>query len=117
LADAGDIWLYATPILHGSKAALESAQRRVLQVDFAVGELPGGLTWLGFEPRRWQEAGSLETLSWIGAGADRACGITSEALQKNQRACTIEGKPVTLGRDRKTMPGASPAKSAARCRT
>src|SRR5262245_57711680 len=47
LADAGDIWLYATPILHGSKAALEPAQRRVLQVDFAVGELPGGLRWLG----------------------------------------------------------------------
>jgi ectoine hydroxylase-related dioxygenase (phytanoyl-CoA dioxygenase family) len=47
LADAGDVWLYATPILHASEAALEPARRRVLQVDFAVGELPGGLRWLG----------------------------------------------------------------------
>jgi hypothetical protein len=47
LAEAGDIWLYATPILHASKAASVPAHRRVLQVDFAVGELPGGLMWLG----------------------------------------------------------------------
>lgn len=47
LADRGDIWLYATPILHASEAALEPTHRRVLQVDFAVGELPGGLRWLG----------------------------------------------------------------------
>jgi hypothetical protein len=47
LADAGDIWLYATPILHCSEAAREPAHRRVLQVDFAAGDLPGGLTWLG----------------------------------------------------------------------
>jgi Phytanoyl-CoA dioxygenase (PhyH) len=47
LADAGDIWLYATPILHASGAALEPTHRRVLQVDFAVGDLPGGLKWLG----------------------------------------------------------------------
>jgi ectoine hydroxylase-related dioxygenase (phytanoyl-CoA dioxygenase family) len=47
VADAGDIWLYATPILHASGAALEPAHRRVLQVDFAIGELPGGLKWLG----------------------------------------------------------------------
>jgi hypothetical protein len=47
LADAGDIWLYATPILHASEAALEPGRRRVLQVDFAIGELPGGLKWLG----------------------------------------------------------------------
>jgi hypothetical protein len=43
LADAGDIWLYATPILHASEAASEPARRRVLQVDYAVGGLPGGL--------------------------------------------------------------------------
>ncbi|MBC9881888.1 phytanoyl-CoA dioxygenase family protein [Bradyrhizobium sp. INPA01-394B] len=47
LADAGDIWLYATPILHASNAATAPMHRRVLQVDFAVGELPGGLEWLG----------------------------------------------------------------------
>ena len=47
LADAGDVWLYATPILHCSEAARDPAHRRVLQVDFATGDLPGGLTWLG----------------------------------------------------------------------
>lgn len=47
LADAGDIWLYATPILHASEAAALPAHRRVLQVDFSVGELPVGLEWLG----------------------------------------------------------------------
>lgn len=47
LADAGDIWLYATPILHASEAALEPTHRRVLQVDYAACALPGGLEWLG----------------------------------------------------------------------
>ncbi len=47
LADAGDIWLYATPILHASAAASVPAHRRVLHVDFAIGNLPGGLRWLG----------------------------------------------------------------------
>lgn len=47
LADAGDVWAYATPILHASNAAATPARRRVLQVDFATGELPGGLEWLG----------------------------------------------------------------------
>jgi hypothetical protein len=47
LAEAGDIWLYATPILHASEAASDPTHRRVLQVDFAVGDLPGGLSWLG----------------------------------------------------------------------
>jgi hypothetical protein len=47
LAQAGDIWLYATPILHASEAAREPKRRRVLQVDYATGELPGGLKWLG----------------------------------------------------------------------
>jgi ectoine hydroxylase-related dioxygenase (phytanoyl-CoA dioxygenase family) len=46
-ADAGDVWLYATAILHASEAASEPAHRRVLQVDFASGDLPGGLEWLG----------------------------------------------------------------------
>ncbi len=47
LADAGDIWLYATPILHASEAASSPSRRRVLQLDFAAFELPGGLDWLG----------------------------------------------------------------------
>jgi ectoine hydroxylase-related dioxygenase (phytanoyl-CoA dioxygenase family) len=46
LAEAGDVWFYATPILHASEAALEPAHRRVLQVDFATDDLPGGLKWL-----------------------------------------------------------------------
>ena len=47
LAAAGDIWLYATPILHASDAASQPLHRRVLQIDYAVGQLPGGLEWLG----------------------------------------------------------------------
>ena len=47
LAEAGDIWLYATPIVHASDAARVPAHRRVLQVDFAARDLPGGLAWLG----------------------------------------------------------------------
>jgi len=47
IADAGDIWLYATPILHASEAARTPVRRRVLQVDFAAGDLPGGLEWSG----------------------------------------------------------------------
>jgi hypothetical protein len=47
LAQIGDIWLYATPILHASEAAVAPDRRRVLQVDFATGELPGGLQWRG----------------------------------------------------------------------
>ena len=47
LAARGDIWLYATPILHGSAAAAEPTHRRVLQIDYAAEELPAGLAWLG----------------------------------------------------------------------
>jgi len=47
LAAPGDIWAYATPILHKSDAAQYLARRRVLQVDYAAAELPGGLVWLG----------------------------------------------------------------------
>ncbi|NPU10021.1 phytanoyl-CoA dioxygenase [Bradyrhizobium sp. 83002] len=46
-AEAGDIWLYATPILHASEPSVQPGHRRVLQVDFAADELPGGLEWLG----------------------------------------------------------------------
>jgi hypothetical protein len=47
LAEAGDVWLYATPILHASAASALPAGRRVLQVDFAAIDLPNGLEWLG----------------------------------------------------------------------
>ena len=47
LAEAGDIWLYATPILHASEAASAPSSRRVFQVDFAAENLPYGLEWLG----------------------------------------------------------------------
>jgi ectoine hydroxylase-related dioxygenase (phytanoyl-CoA dioxygenase family) len=47
LAEPGDIWLYATPILHASEAVVAPVHRRVLQVDFCVARLPGGLEWLG----------------------------------------------------------------------
>lgn len=47
IAEAGDIWLYATAILHASETASQPAHRRVLQVDFAADDLPGGLEWLG----------------------------------------------------------------------
>jgi len=46
-ADRGDIWLYATPILHASARAVRPEHRRVLQVDFSAQQLPAGLDWLG----------------------------------------------------------------------
>jgi hypothetical protein len=46
LAAAGDVWLYSTPILHASDAAVHPARRRVLQIDYTADELPGGLEWL-----------------------------------------------------------------------
>jgi len=45
LADAGDIWAYRTPILHASDASAGRGRRRVLQVDYADFDLPGGLEW------------------------------------------------------------------------
>ena len=47
LAQPGDIWMYATAILHASSAATRPERRRVLQIDFAHEELPSGLCWLG----------------------------------------------------------------------
>lgn len=47
LANVGDVWAYATPILHASKAAALPRRRRVLQVDYAVRALDGDLRWLG----------------------------------------------------------------------
>lgn len=47
LAEAGDIWIYATPILHASEKSARPTRRRVLQIDYAAATLPGGLDWLG----------------------------------------------------------------------
>lgn len=47
LAAAGDVWVYATAIVHASAAAERHAHRRVLQVDFASVDLPPPLAWLG----------------------------------------------------------------------
>jgi len=45
LAAAGDVWLYATPILHASDRADAGRQRRVLQIDYAAEDLPPPLEW------------------------------------------------------------------------
>jgi ectoine hydroxylase-related dioxygenase (phytanoyl-CoA dioxygenase family) len=47
LAEAGDVWVYATPIVHASGAAMSPHRRRVLQVDYAAFDLPGALRWRG----------------------------------------------------------------------
>ncbi|TWH81943.1 phytanoyl-CoA dioxygenase PhyH [Novosphingobium taihuense] len=47
IADAGDVWLYSTPILHASEAAAVPSRRRVLQIDYAAAKLPNGLNWAG----------------------------------------------------------------------
>jgi hypothetical protein len=47
LAQPGDVWAYATPILHASDRAEPPRRRRVLQVDYADFDLPGGLEWTG----------------------------------------------------------------------
>ncbi len=47
LAAPGDVWAYSTPILHASERASRPTRRRVLQVDYAVEQLPNGLAWRG----------------------------------------------------------------------
>jgi hypothetical protein len=47
LAEAGDVWAFATPILHASARAREPARRRVLQILYSADPLPGRLAWLG----------------------------------------------------------------------
>ena len=47
LADRGDVWVYATLILHASERSKVGTGRRVLQLDYSPDELPGGLEWLG----------------------------------------------------------------------
>ncbi len=45
LADAGDIWLYRTAILHASGRSTANGRRRVLQLDYSSDELPDPLQW------------------------------------------------------------------------
>ena len=45
LADAGDVWAYATPILHASRRSASDAPRRVLQIDYSAETLPPPLEW------------------------------------------------------------------------
>lgn len=47
LAERGDVWVYATPIIHASAASTGHAHRRVLQIDYAAQALPPPLEWLG----------------------------------------------------------------------
>lgn len=47
LAERGDVWLYATPIVHASLAANPPRRRRVLQVDYSADAAPGPLAWRG----------------------------------------------------------------------
>ncbi|HEX8573351.1 MAG TPA: phytanoyl-CoA dioxygenase family protein [Allosphingosinicella sp.] len=46
-AEAGDVWAYATLILHASDRAASPARRRVLQLLYSADDLPGGLAWAG----------------------------------------------------------------------
>ena len=47
LADAGDIWVYATPILHASATVATPRRRPVLHVAYPAFALPGALEWSG----------------------------------------------------------------------
>lgn len=55
LADVGTVWFYSTPILHGSARASSGRHRRVLQLEFAAEELPGGLRWAAQRRLRAEE--------------------------------------------------------------
>jgi hypothetical protein len=48
-AAAGDVWAYATPILHMSARSVGDRRRRVLQVDYAAAPLPEPLEWRGID--------------------------------------------------------------------
>ncbi|WP_242008135.1 phytanoyl-CoA dioxygenase family protein [Sphingomonas ginsenosidivorax] len=47
LANRREVWLYATPIVHSSRAADPPRHRRVLQVNYAAVDLPPRLCWRG----------------------------------------------------------------------
>ncbi|MEM6266953.1 MAG: phytanoyl-CoA dioxygenase family protein [Pseudomonadota bacterium] len=46
-AEAGDAWLYATPILHASGRSTSPYRRRVLHLDYSKDALPPPLEWAG----------------------------------------------------------------------
>ncbi len=50
IAEAGSVWFYATPILHASARSTGGGRRRVLQLDYAAVDLPGGLHWAADGP-------------------------------------------------------------------
>ncbi|MBW8881931.1 MAG: phytanoyl-CoA dioxygenase family protein [Asticcacaulis sp.] len=52
LAQAGDVWAYSTLILHASDRAEKPEHRRVIQVDYAAGDLPNGLEWYGLQAKK-----------------------------------------------------------------
>jgi ectoine hydroxylase-related dioxygenase (phytanoyl-CoA dioxygenase family) len=52
LAERGDIWAYATLILHASETAQRPRSRRVLQVDYSNDDLPAGLQFCSMQPTR-----------------------------------------------------------------
>lgn len=47
LAERGDVWLYAPPIVHASLAADPPQRRRVLQIDYSADAAPYPLAWHG----------------------------------------------------------------------
>lgn len=47
LAEAGDIWVYASLVLHASERNRTTRRRRVLQLFYSADELPPPLAWLG----------------------------------------------------------------------
>ena len=47
LADPGDGWLYATPVLHASARSTSERERRVIHLDFSRDSLPAPLEWAG----------------------------------------------------------------------
>ena len=46
-AEAGDGWLYATPILHASARSPRLRERRVIHLDLSQDILPSPLEWAG----------------------------------------------------------------------
>jgi hypothetical protein len=52
LAERGDIWAYATLVLHASEAARRPRRRRVLQIDYSRDDLPAGLQFRAMTRRQ-----------------------------------------------------------------
>ena len=47
LARRGDVWAYATSIVHASASSGRAGRRRVVQIDYAASDLPAPLAWRG----------------------------------------------------------------------